>query len=530
MPYCIYLRKSRTDVEAEAAGEGETLARHEKTLSELAKRMRLDVACVYKEIVSGETITARPFMRRLLEEVSESRWDGVIVMEVERLARGDTVDQGIVAQTFKYSGTKIITPSKVYDPENEFDEEFFEFGLFMSRREYKTINRRLQRGRLASVMEGKYPASVPPYGYRRKKLEKDKGWTIEPEPEEAEIVRMIFDLYTKGEPSDDGTMSRLGVSLIVRRLNSLGIKPRKSEHWSTATVRDMLINPVYVGMIRWDFRKSKYKMVNGIKVTRRPRSGEENVQLFKGVHSAIIDERTFGRAREFMKINPQRPIGEKTTLKNPLAGLVVCAGCGHRMVRRPYSARTHCDTLICSDTACGNIGSDLELVEARVIEGLKRWLSGYTLEWKKSERAEDSLELSVGIKEKTLEKLKSERDTLEKQLDQTYDLLERRIYTDDTFAERNEKLSARIKRNEAEQKKLADSIKTDRARESGRRMVIPESDGIIEIYPTLTSAKAKNDILKEVIERVDYFKNEKGKRNGKKDNFTLTIYPRLPRS
>lgn len=72
----------------------------------------------------------------------------VFVMEVERLARGDTIDQGIVAQTFKYSNTKIITPMKIYDPNNEYDEEYFEFGLFMPRREYKTTNRRLQRGRI----------------------------------------------------------------------------------------------------------------------------------------------------------------------------------------------------------------------------------------------------------------------------------------------------------------------------------------------------------------------------------------------
>ena len=41
---------------------------------------------------------------------------------------GNTRDQGIVAEAFKYSDTKIITPSKTYDPNNEFDEEYFEFG------------------------------------------------------------------------------------------------------------------------------------------------------------------------------------------------------------------------------------------------------------------------------------------------------------------------------------------------------------------------------------------------------------------
>lgn len=109
--YLIYLRKSRSDLEAEAHGEGETLSRHEHTLLELAKRQHLNVTDIYREVVSGDTIAARPMMQRVLSEVEQGVWSGVLVMEVERLARGDTIDQGIIAQTFKFSGTKIITPT-----------------------------------------------------------------------------------------------------------------------------------------------------------------------------------------------------------------------------------------------------------------------------------------------------------------------------------------------------------------------------------------------------------------------------------
>ena len=146
--YAIYLRKSRADMEAELKGEGETLARHEHILLDLANSKNLKIGKIYREIVSGETIEARPEMKKLLADVKMGKWKGVLVVEVERLARGETMDQGIVAQAFKISETKIITPMKIYDPNNEFDEEYFEFGLFMSRREYKVINRRLQRGRL----------------------------------------------------------------------------------------------------------------------------------------------------------------------------------------------------------------------------------------------------------------------------------------------------------------------------------------------------------------------------------------------
>ena len=107
-PYCIYLRKSRADMEAEAHGEGETLARHEKLLLEVARRGQYNVTQIYREIVSGETIAARPVMQRLLQEVEQGLWDGVLVVEVERLARGDTIDQGIVAQAF----TQSLRPDK----------------------------------------------------------------------------------------------------------------------------------------------------------------------------------------------------------------------------------------------------------------------------------------------------------------------------------------------------------------------------------------------------------------------------------
>ena len=82
MPYCMYLRKSRADVDAELHGEAETLARHEKTLLELAKRQSLRITEIYREIVSGETISQRPIMQRLLSEVENHLWEGVLVMDV----------------------------------------------------------------------------------------------------------------------------------------------------------------------------------------------------------------------------------------------------------------------------------------------------------------------------------------------------------------------------------------------------------------------------------------------------------------
>ena len=80
--YAIYLRKSRADMEAEAKGEGETLARHEHILLDLASRKGLKIGKIYREIVSGETIEARPEIQKLLSDVKAEKWKGVLVFEV----------------------------------------------------------------------------------------------------------------------------------------------------------------------------------------------------------------------------------------------------------------------------------------------------------------------------------------------------------------------------------------------------------------------------------------------------------------
>ena len=109
MAYCIYLRKSRKDLELEKSENYDTLTRHRNTLLELAHKMSLTIGKIYEEVVSGDSIAARPEMQQLLNDVAEGIWEGVLVMEIERLARGDTSDQGIVARTFTYTDIEFHT-------------------------------------------------------------------------------------------------------------------------------------------------------------------------------------------------------------------------------------------------------------------------------------------------------------------------------------------------------------------------------------------------------------------------------------
>ena len=523
MDVAIYLRKSRSDVEAEQHGESETLARHKKTLLELAENRGYNVIKIYPEVVSGDTIAARPVMQQLLADTEQEIYDGVMVMEVERLARGDTIDQGIVAQTFKYSNTKIITPLKIYDPNNEFDEEYFEFGLFMSRREYKMIKRRLQNGRIASIKEGKYVCSQPPYGYNRVKLQGEKGYTLEINPDEAKVVEMIFDLYIHGEKLEDGTYKKTGTGLIAKRLNELQFRTRSGNLWSQVTIRDMLINPVYCGKLRWNFRQEKKTMRDGQIIVSRPRN--EDVIIVDGLHPAIISDEVFAQAQQIISQNHRKPIPERYKVKNPLSGLVYCGACGKRMQRRPYYQNGRIESLICANPYCNNVSSDLDLVERRIIDSLKSWLESYKLNWKDNN---ESTALLSDTLRNNIQSVKEKLAQSQEQLNNACVFLERGIYSIDLFEKRKEEITAEIEKYSVSLQAMEEEYANINTQHITAKVMIPKLENIIDVYYTLPDAKAKNDLLKEVIEKIVYIRTVGGRWVKDKDNFELTIYPKLP--
>lgn len=524
MQYCIYLRKSRADAEAELRGEGETLARHEKTLIDLAKKLKLNITAIYKEVVSGETIAARPVVQQLLSEVEQGIWTGVLVMEVERLARGDTIDQGIISQAFKFSKTKIITPIKTYDPENEFDEEYFEFGLFMSRREYKTINRRIQRGRLASVAEGKYIASVAPYGYERVKISGDKGYTLRILPEQADVIRMIFQLYTEGEVNQYGNYEHLGMTKICNKLDELHIKPLIKDKWSRASINDILKNHVYIGKIRWQYRKEIKKVQSGTIIKERPTA--KDFLLYDGLHEPIISEEVFYKAQDIMN-NKRNPATISTlTLKNPLTGLVYCKKCGQLMTRLAPNNKNPYSTLKCPNRDCDNISAPIYLVEDNILDSLKIWVNNYKLSIEDKEEKHPS---NINMKKEAIKKAKNEIATLQRQLESAYDFLEQQIYTTEVFLERSKILTSKINDLNNQVLFLEKSLEKELLREQSKYSLIPKAEKIIDLYDSLDDATQKNELLKDVIERVEYIKTDKNTR-GKRDiiNFDVFIYPKMP--
>lgn len=502
--YLIYLRKSRSDIGTEDIAD--VLARHEDVLVQFASRQRLSIGAIYREVVSGESIDARPFMKRLLREVRSGLWAGVLVIEVERLARGDTQDQGIIQQAFYYSNTKIITPVKTYDPMNEFDMEFFEFGLFMSRREYKAITRRMKMGRISSQMEGKYVGSKTPYGYEKVKLKGEKGFTLRPVPEQAETVKLIFDMYL-----DRG----LGPIYIARELNALGIPNYHGKPWTHYSVTAVLKNQVYTGVIVSGRRNCVKRMnADGEIIVGRPIA--DNIKVYPGLHEAIVSPETYQKVVEKMQSRCVPTITTNNSVKNPFRGLVSCGVCGLKMQRKLFKGVPQ---LICVNPECDNSSIRFSIFEARVVETLEAMLNDLNVSLRKTPKKDSS---RVVMLEKAIKDFDAEHAELEKQRSSLHDLLERGVYDADTFVARSKNITERIDAILSQKKNALNELSIENKPALTPRKAIR----ILELFKRSTDMREANELIRKFVESI-VFTREAGGRWCDQDNFTLDIHLKL---
>lgn len=501
----IYLRKSRADEEKEKYfGQGETLHIHRKELLSLAKAKKFDVIKILEEVVSGESLLNRPAMLELLKDVESGQCDAVLVMDIQRLGRGDMEEQGLILKTFKKANVKIITPDKIYDLNNEFDEEYSEFEAFMSRKEYKMINKRLQRGVIHSVKEGNYNGAYAPYGYD---IQQDKtGRTLVPNPQQAEIVRMIFNWYAN---------ENIGSQIISDRLNKMEIKTNKGNKWTSQSVAYIIKNPLYIGKITW---KKCYGYYSTKKKKANKKRPVEEWIIVDGKHDPIVDVETFNKANEYMKKHIKSPVKPKTSLNNPLAGLVVCGVCGGKMRYRTYSkSEPH---LICINK-CGNKSSKFKYIEASMLNELKNILNKYIVETRQDISAENiyTIETLKG----NIASLEKELTELLKQKDNLHDLLERGIYTPEVFLERSKAVACKIEAAQSAINSTKAQLEVEFEKDNKANEIIPKITEVISTYHLLKTADEKNSLLKEIVSSIEYRKDK----NQRNDDFEIRVNTRF---
>lgn len=497
MKVAIYLRKSRADEELEkTVGQGETLSKHKKALLKIAKERKYDVVDIKEEIISGESLFHRPKMIELLNEVDSKKYDGVLVMDMQRLGRGDMQDQGIILKTFKESNTKIITPQKTYDLNNDFDEEYSEFEAFMSRKELKMITRRMQGGRIRSIEDGNYLGTNPPLGYDIEKIGRIR--TLKPNSY-APIIKMIFEKYIEG----------YGTGMIANELNSLGYKSATGKDFEKTTILFILKNLVYIGKITWKKKEQKKSLTPGKVRDTRTRDKSEWI-VVDGKHPAIIDEKTFYTVQKMLQEKYHVPYQIINGMANPLAGIIICGVCGNKMVLKKYGDRA--PHILCNKK-CGCKSSRFDYVEKFILDSLFDYYKQLEVAIKEKDITDNTK-----IYKKQIESLNRELIKLMNQKNNIFDLFEQGMYDKEVFIERSTNVSERIENVNSQisllQEKLEEKTKD--------KITSKEIKHVIDVY-SFSDVETKNRLLKSILYKVEYRKSKEQKN----DDFEINLFPKI---
>lgn len=510
----IYLRKSRTDDPVLTVEE--VLSKHEQMLDEWAERNlpdgtgKIPEVNRFREVASGETIDSRPAIKEMLRKIEAPQYKALLIVEPQRLSRGDLEDIGRLIKLLRYSNTIVITPVYSYDIRDERDRDAFERELKRGNEFLEYQKRIMWNGRVLSVENGNYLGTKAPYGYNRVKVKEGKRYcyTLEPNKDEAPFVPIVFEMYNEG----------FGAARIASRLDALGAPLRnKGKHWSPASIRNILNNEHYIGLVRWNYRKSVKIVKDGEVVSQRPRS--EEYMLRKGKQVPLVDDELFKAVQEKLGNIPRNP--KAYNLSNPLAGLVRCQ-CGRSMTMRGYKhpdGTPRCATrLVCTDQRnCGTCSCVADDVLDVVVGVLRDAVADF--EVKLQNGSDDSAAQHALL----LSRLEERLAEIEEREVAQWDKYTREGMPKPIFDRLNEELLA---------EKAEVSQELCRA-----RATIPEPINFQERRVTFKAAlaamedpdapiKEKNELLKECIERITYSR-PRGKSKHDAAPFTLDIQLRI---
>lgn len=490
---CVeYVRKSRSDDPLLTVEE--VLQKQEYELREFSERVLGGVvpeSQTYREVASSETIDSRPEFCKVLKVIESPNIKAVLVREVERLSRGDLMDAGLILRIFRFTNTLIVTPSETYDVRNESDRMIVEMKLKSGNQYLEYSKKVMKKGKDLASMNGEFIARLSPFGYQKVAYKDGRRnvKTLEIIENEAETVRLIFDSYAnKG----------MSMGEIATMMNEMKVKKRTGSPWTRGTIAEIIMNPVYMGKIRWNYRMVEKSWENQQMVASCPRKPLDECVLVEGKHPAIISEELYHKANERKSQNV--PIKKDNELKNPFAGIFFCAKCGKAMKLRTGDSKNPPRMECTQMKFCGNASATYEEVMDAICDGLLEHIKDFEVRIDNDNSSEiEAHQMKIDAMEKRLLEIEKKELSLwdkyaeEGMPKQIFDKLMESVTTDkNELKESIEKARETMPRKEEY---------TEKVRTFKMALDILRDDSV--------SAKIKNTYLRSIIGRMT-FEREKG--------------------
>jgi site-specific DNA recombinase len=287
---------------------GDSLNAQREELHAYCRKRDLEVAQVYVDAgISAKNIQDRPGLSRLLADAPSKIFDTVLVWKVSHLAQ-NLKDLLYIEDLFSKADVGLKSITELFDTSNAYGKMCFQLLGATSQLERETIKENTRLGRSRKNRQGIYCGSeilgykvIPVDIYKKEGLLSN----LEVCKEEAEIVNKIFNLYVEG----------FGYKAILNLLNKEGIRSKKGKTFSTGTIRKILTNVVYIGMIKFH--------------------DENGIAIVQGVHEPIISEHVWQSVQKRIHSN-QLLEPNRARKRLLLEGCLKCPQCGSSMNGRTF--------------------------------------------------------------------------------------------------------------------------------------------------------------------------------------------------
>ena len=478
----IYLRKSRAKGEEET---DETLESHHTLLIEFAKKHNLKYT-IYKEVASGDSIDGRPEMIKLLNDVENCLYQAVLVVDIDRLGRGQEEDSGKIKRIFKKSNTLIITPNKIYNLDREDDETYLEFQTFLSRQEYKIIKNRLLRGKKIGSSQGRWTNGIPPIPYLYDKNSK----SLIIDEERLPIYNLIKSMFL------DKLMT---VENIAIELNKLVI-PTSYSHgtkWHGNVVMRILTNETHLGKIISN--KTKGNSKKGEKVIY---NSKDKFIIVENCHNPVKTQEEHDRILELF--NQRKLIASRAKQGVfDFSGIIKCSLCGYSMtyLNNKKTGKVYmkpCWYVDAFGNKCknrsGNVEEIAEKVKIAIIENRDR-----LIEEIKDGLCQDNskIELIIKQKSKQLNKFKSA-------LSKAKSMYELDKYTEEEWNESKSMWNKEIDKTNKEIIELENSKLQNETIKSKEDKIFVYNMVLENLDRENITPEEKNQLYKLIIEKIEW--------------------------
>lgn len=299
-------------------------------IREHASREGIELDHIYEDRDSATSIMARDDVQQMINDAKRGMIKSIWFASLSRFSR-DALDALSLKRTLVNAlKVRVVSIEDGYDSAVKDDEVLFGVKSVINQNQSEQISIASRRGIRQSAAKGNFTGSIPPYGY--KKVNEGKRKRLEIVPEQAEIVKMIFDFYVGG----------MGEKLIVNYLNGDNKSGKtypsyRGGVWGISSVQRILQNENYTGYtvygrhtVETSYNDLSDLMNRGKKLVQKPKNEWERTPF--QTHEAIISREVFEKAQEIRLLRGGGERGGRRSFVNVFAKFIFCAECGSAMV------------------------------------------------------------------------------------------------------------------------------------------------------------------------------------------------------